>query len=375
MNKRHIPIAIARQGATLSEVLISILIMSIGLVSVASLFPLAMVRSIHGHALTTATNLRYTAEGQLDLHPEFIRDPNRNNTPFESGEIGNAFIVDPLGAWGHEDYSNDLLGAGYLATGRLVAGTNTIARYDAGLLNKTSPRRDHAERIFGSMDQWTNLIEERSGSATATQVTVPGLTQQGVYLGTTTIPIPTRLVIFNQQSDAAIVREISVATATVDAEGRITSNTVNVSPDIPSAFQTPGLVRVEQNDLRFTWLVTVRPTSAVSGEIVYEQDIVVFFNRGYSPEDMQPYSNGADMVFTEKSTTVNVMWTGDAPFLKKGSFVLDAQNGHWYRIQDYAENSGSATLTLDSPARKNGSVAVFMKAIVDVYPIRRIQVD
>ncbi|MDB5336697.1 MAG: hypothetical protein JWN70_2316, partial [Planctomycetaceae bacterium] len=49
-------------GATLTEVLMAILIMGIGMIGVMSLFPAAVLRSVQAHALTTSANLRFNAE-------------------------------------------------------------------------------------------------------------------------------------------------------------------------------------------------------------------------------------------------------------------------------------------------------------------------
>ena len=56
-----------RPGTTLTEVLMSILIMSIGVVTLATLFPIAILRSVQATQLTNATILRYDAEAIIDL--------------------------------------------------------------------------------------------------------------------------------------------------------------------------------------------------------------------------------------------------------------------------------------------------------------------
>ena len=58
-----------RDGSTLTEVLVALLIMSIGLVSVAVMFPLSVLRSIKGAQLTAATDARYNAEAMLTVFP------------------------------------------------------------------------------------------------------------------------------------------------------------------------------------------------------------------------------------------------------------------------------------------------------------------
>jgi hypothetical protein len=70
------------------------------------------------------------------------------------------------------------------------------------------------------------------------------------------------------------------------------------------------------------------------------------------------------------------------PFMKKGSYVFDANNAFWYRISnviDGAVGAGSATstLTLEIPANAgnfnpNSPIpprAMFPRGVVDVYPL------
>src|SRR5262249_17344155 len=56
----------SRGGATVTEALIALLIMSIGLVALAVLFPLSVLRSIKASQFTNATDVRYNAEAAID---------------------------------------------------------------------------------------------------------------------------------------------------------------------------------------------------------------------------------------------------------------------------------------------------------------------
>lgn len=60
----------ARAGTTLSEVLISLAVMSIGVVSLATLFPISVLRSFQANQLTNSANLRYNVEAMLSVRPE-----------------------------------------------------------------------------------------------------------------------------------------------------------------------------------------------------------------------------------------------------------------------------------------------------------------
>lgn len=62
----------AHRGVTLSEVLVSTLVMSIGVVALATLFPISVLRSIQASQMTNAANLRYNAEAQVRTVPELV---------------------------------------------------------------------------------------------------------------------------------------------------------------------------------------------------------------------------------------------------------------------------------------------------------------
>ncbi len=59
-----------RGGTTLSEVLISLLVMSVGVVSLATLFPISVLRSVQATQLTNATNLRFNAQEMARAVPQ-----------------------------------------------------------------------------------------------------------------------------------------------------------------------------------------------------------------------------------------------------------------------------------------------------------------
>jgi Tfp pilus assembly protein PilV len=66
------PSGVARRGVTLSEVLVSLLVMSVGVVAIATLFPLSVLRTVQATQLTNSTQLRYNFEGLLGARPELL---------------------------------------------------------------------------------------------------------------------------------------------------------------------------------------------------------------------------------------------------------------------------------------------------------------
>jgi len=84
----------SRRGVTLTEVLMSLMIMGIGVVSLATLFPISTLRVLEATNLTNSTVARFNAEGIIDSFPQMIHNPDGISSTRESGKN---YIVDPLG--------------------------------------------------------------------------------------------------------------------------------------------------------------------------------------------------------------------------------------------------------------------------------------
>ena len=70
-----------RAGVTLTEVLISLMIMSIGIVSVATLFPLSTLRVLEASRQTNSTITRFSAEAVIDVDAGFLHNPDGTFPP------------------------------------------------------------------------------------------------------------------------------------------------------------------------------------------------------------------------------------------------------------------------------------------------------
>jgi prepilin-type N-terminal cleavage/methylation domain-containing protein len=88
-----------RAGVTLTEVLMSLMIMSIGISAVAVLFPISVLRSVQATQLTNAAILKRNAQALLDMRQELVFDPDGDGNFDE--HIGARqelnYIVDPSG--------------------------------------------------------------------------------------------------------------------------------------------------------------------------------------------------------------------------------------------------------------------------------------
>jgi prepilin-type N-terminal cleavage/methylation domain-containing protein len=87
------------RGVTLVEVLMSLMIMSIGVSAVAVLFPISVLRSVQATQLTSAAILSTNAKTLLEMRTELVFDPDGDGNLDE--HIGREeelhYIVDPGG--------------------------------------------------------------------------------------------------------------------------------------------------------------------------------------------------------------------------------------------------------------------------------------
>lgn len=122
-----------RSGTTLTEVLMSLMIMSIGVVSVATLFPIATMRTLEANKQTISTIARFNAEPAIDTfvdglgRPALVHNPDGeyalpgspagvfDSTPYNSASSitppgallptfrGQTYLVDPIGWQGFNE--------------------------------------------------------------------------------------------------------------------------------------------------------------------------------------------------------------------------------------------------------------------------------
>ncbi len=99
-------------------------------------------------------------------------------------------------------------------------------------------------------------------------------------------------------------------------------------------------VRIQVQEQRYTWLLTVRNYTSDLKVPQALVDVVIFFNRSPSIQDETPYT----LTAAGNSQTYSISFTGKAPYVKKGGFMLDTQTGTWHRIQKVVEATGSRTI-------------------------------
>jgi hypothetical protein len=126
--------------------------------------------------------------------------------------------------------------------------------------------------------------------------------------------------------------------------------------------------------------LTVRKDYAGAANV----DVVVFFNRSLNEDEERLVNADWSNVAGSTQVTGKVHLTfpaGQQPFYKRGSFILDAVNAEWYRVQDVLSEGStnaaintSADLLLDRLVRRptsagSGGRAISMAGVVEVYPL------
>jgi prepilin-type N-terminal cleavage/methylation domain-containing protein len=184
-----------RPGVTLTEVLMSLMIMGVGISAVAVLFPIAVLRSIQATQLTNAAVLKQNVEGFLQLRPQLVFDPDGAGglTPLQHARGQNKrYLVDPIGFAAAYELTNAAVTAGIPDASRygrvlpysarpgnptwdLTSPVGQILRYGGGLessalatgLPGTNPDRANtfraiqteAARLARSGDSWRTVID------------------------------------------------------------------------------------------------------------------------------------------------------------------------------------------------------------------------
>ncbi len=338
----------ARRGATLTEVLMGVMLMGIGVATLASLFPISVLRSIQATQLTNSTLLRMNTEDLINTLPELLHDPDRDGNFAEHN--GRAYMVDPLG-WNEVDPT---LQSRFGNDGTNPAGT--LIRYNGG--QTSSPA---AQALAMQPDSWVEHTQWTPALAGSTSLFAPAEIDLSDFpVGAATVP--TRAILFSGSGKQSQIR----ADLYINGQELMFTDTANI-PELSDISR----VILQYQEQRYSWLLTVRKSPGAIPTIDNASvDVVVFFRRSFGPEDEQLL----DATFQRLNNKVTVTGLDPdpkfRPFYKKGGYILDAENAHWYRIAKVNESSATELeITLDRPAIDSGNSAILMRRIVDVYPL------
>lgn len=331
-----------RRGTTLSEVLVSVLVMSIGVVALATLFPISVLRSLQATQLTNATILRYNAEAQIRTVPELVNvgsdwqpttnyavgtivvpaTETRRRIPamaFKATTGGNSGGTEPDWNKANGNSTND--GAAVWQTYRLrnyvvdplgyhlVASGTPMQNYWGNdgtnpfnpLTNPNNPPTTRPALPiyrfpgFGATneslaaaacvlpDTWTHHADSvRLSNLTATSIDLDGTDAAELATSVvTTDTVPDRIILIDDTGRRSQTRTVTGVTAGVSG-ARINWPT---GQPLPAGF-TPVKARVESLVRRYTYLLSVRRGSSGTANI----DVVVMFNRRYLDEVERVYS-------------------------------------------------------------------------------------
>lgn len=351
------------------EVLVSILIMSIGIVCVISLIPVAALRSLHATQYTNATIVRFNVESLIDV----LATPPGG---FNSGLLGcatgidtntsNFFvpaggtaIIDPLGFF-HPDLDSQTPPTSwpvipgttglnpspyttYMRYGTYWDSTkaNVIAtlspsapiRFDGGVgtisVPSTTPLPwpnngnsgssdtqatafQRAQTYCAISDSWSVLYEENGtafvGPNTQLQLDEVNFTNFGsAGLTMPAAPFATRVVLFNPEGTASYTVPVLQVTGGASANSVVTTAGQNT---IPAQWRSGlGRVVVETQVERYSWLITARRDALG----LFDCDVVVFYKRGYAKED--------EYTFIAPSTLVDANGTSVLSFRQNSDLV------------------------------------------------------
>ena len=355
-----------RIGATLSEVLVALLIMAIGVISLASLFPISVLKTARAAQLTSAADIAYNAKAWIALFPHIVQgtDP--------------AYFFDPLALIPERQPP--------LAPLAMETKLGLLPRYGGGF----EVNAGAAERICGTQDSWSNAHDGAITSIdpTRTRVQIEGLSAVGLNLtGINQMRVQlaynggknrvTRMITGILPANELTWSEDADGSSALNGGEDLNGNSVIDAHPLPAGI-TFESARVEYRERRYSWMLTVN--HANTNNLV---KVVVYFGRAFSPEEEQVFGVQPGMVTVPNlvagsnitasapnSKTFNVSWpAGQQPYLKRGGWVLDAENGMWYQIENYSDpvSANSSLITLTEPAQHTIKIAVFPRGVVDVF--------
>lgn len=406
-------------GATLVEILMSLMVMSIGLVSVASLFPISMMRSIQATQLTNAALLEFSCEDYIRAFPQLSYAHYNGTTTvpnFEMSPSGTTLRRFDIGTPAQFVRALpmkfvavvDPLGASYASTGANRFGQDPYnlhstqdfnfqaARLNAGFDFSSNIQRQQAFTMFSSNDSWTeSFVSNEATNVSSGVIQLSDVSEgdlqafgEAIAAGTN---LTGRAIVYDRtgkQSHVSLVSSVTPASQRVTIAKPVPTNGMYAA--IPE-------VRLELLEPRYTCLITIRRQlmnlgpgglPGVDGtddnsdgtvdnfaEIGWPgtddevrnlgADLVVFFRRDFSPFGEQVYEAGNLIKGSNApngTQPITIRWDGanpeSRPRLQNGGWVFDPANGFWYQI--------TSVLIENQPANDqfNGSISNMREAVV-----------
>ncbi len=329
---------VGRAGTTLAEVLMSLMIMSIGVMMVMHVFPVATLRTLEASKQTNSTITAFVAESLFDIDPQVVHNPDGTFPPGGADQTKSFYghyVVDPLGWQELNESAGTPLPATPLVSPRDYFGTAT-----SSTVNTPYPRRYTAASQFSIAYPTTVVDLVAARQRAADLVTQPDnwklVTEAQADTG---VSASTNIIALTLDSDADLTSatEDSNGNGTLDAGEDRNGNSVldNILPGIraivfdidgihsevrnltavttspptvtwtdplPVRFESGniGKVRVEVANRVFTWMLSVRKRPSGPANV----DVVVFYKRNLNnpeaeyvyPAQFRTYTLGANGV-------------------------------------------------------------------------------
>ena len=139
----------------------SLLIMSIGVMQVATLFPIAALRTLEANKQTNTTISRFTIESLIDIDPQCVHNPDGkfpnpnptgppvDQTPYNGPNFrGQTYLVDPLG-WQSFNQDNPQAAAPLILPPPVgVSARDYFGNNPPATVNWLAPRRYNGASLF-----------------------------------------------------------------------------------------------------------------------------------------------------------------------------------------------------------------------------------
>ena len=381
----------SRRGVTLVEVLMALMIMSVGVASVAVLFPISVLRTAQATQMTNAAIVRYNFEILADIHPELIFDPDRDGNLVEHFRgAGRNYLIDPVGFYTRAaDGNAGFASFGFDPNNNLpslprwggnLSLTNGATVTTAGAVELEALRLAALD-FAGQGDGWDTQIDAQPAGLVAGGVMLPAdldLTQvpsartvlpqdgSGGYL--IADPENYRIVMFSDNGRFShIAPLVGVDTATntayysedVNSNGSLdTLEDVNMNGTLDARF-LPNEMRVDLDGdgvkepseavvsrvllqsrkvADYSWMLNVRRRSDGYARQI---DVVVRFNDGVDLTEERLFEATfvplTNIAWVRLPSRINASDTTE-PKISKGKFIFDATNAVWYRVQEVRES-------------------------------------
>jgi prepilin-type N-terminal cleavage/methylation domain-containing protein len=311
-----------RRGVTLTEVLMSLMIMGIGVVSLATLFPISTLRVLEATNLTNSTVARFNAEGIIDSFPQMIHNPDGISATRESGKN---YIVDPLG-WlelldqgasadvttamtvepplpfdvRRYEYNRPTAGAYRITRPPIAQQTRFLGDAANPQIYLSSPPTNPVfPKLFTSIDiarQVASLQDTTTdygeGFPTAYVPLAPSVTNliTGVELSIDEVDLGVFATGATAYQDPkgyqAVIFDVTGRYSEIRPIDSVSGQTINWLSPLPSRYSPiVGLVRIERVEPFYSWMLTVRKRASGPANV----DVVVFSKRDFNELSEQLY--------------------------------------------------------------------------------------